>query len=154
MRRRECSKIADTSTIKVSQKFWRIFKVFPNREKRREGYNGRVKDDQEFWNSLEELVSAGEIKIDRPKGSAHPRYPDYIYPFDYGYIADTTSSDGEGIDIWQINESKQVTGLVVTFDPVKKDSEMKILLGASEVESNQILDCHRRGSMQALLILR
>ena len=28
-----------------------------------------------FWEALDRLVSASTIVIDRPKGSAHPRYP-------------------------------------------------------------------------------
>ncbi len=34
----------------------------------------------DFWLALDRLVAASEIIIDRPKGSAHPRYPDFIYP--------------------------------------------------------------------------
>ena len=37
------------------------------------GYNG------DLWNALDELVNSSEIVIDRPKGSAHPRFPDFIY---------------------------------------------------------------------------
>lgn len=33
-----------------------------------EGYN------EDFWDALDELVSNSEIVIDRPKGSAHPRF--------------------------------------------------------------------------------
>ena len=40
----------------------------------------------EFWNALDELVSNSEIVIDRPKGTAHPKYPDFIYRVDYGYV--------------------------------------------------------------------
>lgn len=39
--------------------------------------------NQEFWNALEELVKNSEIVIDRPKGSAHPRYSEFIYEVDY-----------------------------------------------------------------------
>lgn len=49
---------------------------------------------------MEDHLSSNTIVIDRPKGSAHPRYPNLIYPFDYRYIKDTTAADGEGIDIW------------------------------------------------------
>lgn len=39
--------------------------------------------------------------IDRPKGSAHPRYPEFIYKVDYGYLKNTSSIDdaGRGIPI-------------------------------------------------------
>ena len=32
----------------------------------------------EFWNALDELVNNSEIIIDRPKGTVHPKYPDFI----------------------------------------------------------------------------
>lgn len=56
--------------------------------------------NDDFWCKLDELVQSGDLVIDRPQGSAHPRYPDIIYPLDYGYLAGTTAADGEGIDVW------------------------------------------------------
>ena len=35
--------------------------------------------DNEFWSHLDMLVASSEIIIDRPKGSIHPKYPDFIY---------------------------------------------------------------------------
>ena len=52
----------------------------------------------EFWAALEQLANNSEIIIDRPKGSAHPKYPDFIYRVDYGYLKNTSSMDGQGID--------------------------------------------------------
>ena len=56
--------------------------------------------NSEFWNAIDELVKNTEIVIDRPKGTAHPRHPDFIYKVDYGYLKETTSMDGAGIDVW------------------------------------------------------
>lgn len=106
-----------------------------------------------FWNNLQKLVDESEIKIDRPKDSAHPRYPDYIYPFNYGYLEGTTSGDGDGIDCWvgSLSDNK-VTGAIIIIDPVKRDSEIKILLGCTSDDMQIILRCHQRGSMDGLLI--
>lgn len=41
-----------------------------------------------------------EIKIDRPKGSAHPKHPDMIYPVNYGYIPGVQGGDGEELDVY------------------------------------------------------
>ena len=54
----------------------------------------------EFWAALDKLVETSEIVIDRAKGTPHPRYTEYIYPLDYGYLDGTSSMDGEGIDLW------------------------------------------------------
>ena len=50
--------------------------------------------NSEFWNAIDSLVKESEIVIDRPKGTAHPKYPDLIYKVDYGYLKDTSSMDG------------------------------------------------------------
>jgi len=53
-----------------------------------------------FWSAVDTLIAKPEIVIDRPKGTKHPRF-DFIYPLDYGYLKDTTSHDGGGIDVWR-----------------------------------------------------
>ena len=40
------------------------------------------------------------IIIDRPIGSAHPLYPDLIYPINYGYIPGTMAADDEPEDAY------------------------------------------------------
>ena len=82
----------------------------------------------EFWNALDELVNNSEIIIDRPKGTAHPKYPDFIYRVDYGYLKDTTSMDGAGIDVWVGSGEKKVDAIMCIVDLMKKDSEIKILI--------------------------
>ena len=37
-----------------------------------------------FWNAIDKIVSESKIVIDRPKGTAHPRFPDFVYRVDYG----------------------------------------------------------------------
>ncbi len=110
---------------------------------------------QEFWNKIGALVSESEIIIDRPKGSAHPRYPEYIYPHDYGYLKGTTSGDGDGIDCWVGDlDEKEVTGIITTIDLEKKDSEIKILISCSDQNMQAILQAHNRGQLSAILIKR
>jgi len=55
----------------------------------------------DFWQALDLLVEEHELVIDRPAGSAHPRYLSFVYPLDYGYLKGTASSDGSGIDVWR-----------------------------------------------------
>ena len=61
----------------------------------------------EFWELLDKLVENSEIVIDRPKGSAHPRYPEFVYKVDYGYLKDTNSMDKDGIDVWVGSDSER-----------------------------------------------
>ena len=58
------------------------------------------KYNEDFWKALDELVNNSDIIIDKPKGTAHPKYPNFIYKVDYGYLKETSSMDGAGIDVW------------------------------------------------------
>ena len=40
--------------------------------------------DEDFWKALDNLIDNSEIVIDRPKGTLHPKYPNFIYQVDYG----------------------------------------------------------------------
>lgn len=89
--------------------------------------------DDTFWNALDTLVATSEIVIDRPRGSAHPRYPRIIYPLDYGYLSGTSGGDGNEIDIWRGSLSEdRLDAVVCTADPHKRDAEVKLLIGLSD----------------------
>ena len=42
-----------------------------------------MQNNSEFWNALDDLVANSEIIIDRLKGTAHPKYPSFIYRVDW-----------------------------------------------------------------------
>jgi len=112
--------------------------------------------DGAFWQALDELVGNSEIVIDRPKGTAHPKYPDFIYKVDYGYLKNTTSMDGAGIDIWVGSEkTKQVDAIMCIVDLLKRDSEIKILVGCSREEKDIVYKAHNdTQNMKGILVLR
>lgn len=92
-----------------------------------------------FWESLEQLLREGRIVIDRPRGGPHPHHPDLIYPLDYGYLEDTTAADGGGIDIWIGSlPERSLTGILVSYDEIKRDVEIKLLLGCAAADVEQI----------------
>ena len=115
-----------------------------------------MKTNDAFWAALDSLAAESEVVIDRPKNSAHPRYPSYVYPMDYGYLRNTTSMDGGGIDIWRGSEpTGAVVAVVCTVDLVKRDSEIKILLGCTEAEIALVHQTHNESEfMKGLLIRR
>lgn len=91
------------------------------------------------------LLLTHKIVTDRPKGARHPRYPDYIYPLDYGYLEDTTASDGDGIDVWMGSlEAKTLTGILCTFDTIKRDAEIKLLIGCTDDDILAIRNFHHQ----------
>jgi len=114
-----------------------------------DGYN------EDFWNALDELVSNSEIVIDRPRGSAHPRFPNFIYKVDYGYLKDTASMDGAGIDVWVGSGEKKIDAIMCIVDLMKKDSEIKILVGCTEEEKLEVYKTHNETQyMKGVLIRR
>ena len=111
--------------------------------------------ENRIWSAIDRLVQTSEVIIDRPKGSAHPRFPSVVYPLDYGYLAGTRSSDLGGIDVWVGTDSEwEVTAMVCTVDLSKSDAEVKFLIGCTNQEALEILKFHNRGEQSALLISR
>ena len=114
-----------------------------------------MQNNIEFWNALDELVNNSEIIIDRPKGSSHPKYPDFIYRGDYGYLKDTTSMDWAGIDVWVGSDGKKVDAIMCIVDLMKRDSEIKILIGCTEEEKEIVYETHNETQfMKGVLIRR
>jgi inorganic pyrophosphatase len=102
--------------------------------------------DTSFWHAMAHLAVSHSIVIDRPKGSQHPRYPEVTYPLDYGYLEGTTSADGDGTDVWlgSLNTIDQtLTGILCTFDTLKHDVEIKLLIGCNEEDIQVIRDFHK-----------
>ena len=111
--------------------------------------------NKEFWDSIDKLVEGSQIVIDRPKGSTHPKYPDTVYPVAYGYLKDTQTMDGGGIDVWVGSEAKKAVGIICTVDLLKRDSEIKILIGCNESETQSIYRFHNASEfMKGILIRR
>ena len=109
-----------------------------------------------FWSAVDELINNSTIVIDRPKDSAHPRYPHCIYPVDYGYLSDTSSMDGSGIDLWLgTSGSRRIDAIICTVDLLKRDSEIKLLVGCTREETQKILEFHNDSEfMKGILVER
>ena len=108
-----------------------------------------------FWQTIETLLATSTLTIDRPKGTPHPRYPDFIYPLDYGYLKDTHSGDAHGIDVWLGTlPERRVTAILCAVDLEKREIEIKILLACTEEEVQTIRAIHNDGSQSALLVPR
>lgn len=114
-----------------------------------------MQNNSEFWNALDNLVANSEIIIDRPKGTVHPKYPNFIYKVDYGYLKDTSSMDGAGIDVWVGSGEKEIDAIMCIVDLAKRDSEIKILIGCTEKEKEIIYETHNETQfMKGVLIRR
>ena len=106
-----------------------------------------------FWEYLHRLLDDSRLVIDRPKHSRHPRFPEVVYPLDYGFLEGTTAADGGGIDVWVGSQGQRpLSGVICTVDLQKRDTEVKILLGCTQEEAGTILDFHNENGMRAIWI--
>ena len=111
--------------------------------------------NNDFWVAIDTLVSESKIVIDRPKGNKHPKYPGFIYPVDYGYLENTSSMDGGGIDVWKGSDGETIDVIICIVDLMKRDSEIKILIGCNEDEKKLIFETHNNSEyMKGILIRR
>lgn len=115
-----------------------------------------MEQNEAFWSALDTLIEQSSIVIDRPKGTAHPRYPDFVYPVDYGYLKNTSSMDGGGIDVWLGSEKERLLDAVMCIvDLTKRDSEIKLLIGCTEQEKELVFQVHNQTQyMKGILIRR
>ncbi len=83
-------------------------------------------------------------KIDRPIGSHHPRYPDMIYPINYGYADGFAAGDGEPQDVYVFGTNEPIQsfeGKVIAVYRRFKDVEDKwiVSLNGSDYSDDEIL---------------
>ena len=110
--------------------------------------------DKDFWVAADVLLESSNIIIDRPKDTKHPRF-NFVYPLDYGYLESTTSPDGGGIDVWRGSIAKgRIDAIVCTIDLLKRDSEIKLLIGCTEEEKQLIMRFHNESEHMKGIMLR
>ena len=106
-----------------------------------------------FWQKLDTLFLSSDLVIDRPKGSTHPQYHNLIYPVDYGYLKEDNLKDHIGCYKGSIN-TYSVGAMIVCVDILKKDIEVKLLIGCNEEEQSSILEFVNQTDFQKTVIMR
>ncbi|NNE33983.1 MAG: hypothetical protein HKN13_02025 [Rhodothermales bacterium] len=108
------------------------------------------------WERWEQLIADNGVSVDRPRGSVHPVHPSIIYPIDYGFIQQTTASDGHEVDVFVGTADSGLVALIITEDFRKSDREFKLLHDCSPEEIylvNGFINFDRR-LMEGELVLR
>jgi inorganic pyrophosphatase len=96
--------------------------------------------DGRFWENLDRLVAESRVIVDNPRGTHDGDSSTYVYPVDYGYLEDTSSMDGDGIDVFVGSDIEQrIDAIVCTIDLMKRDAEIKVLIGCTEEEKHAIM---------------
>jgi inorganic pyrophosphatase len=109
----------------------------------------------DFWETLDNLLASGEVVIDRPMGSSHRRFPEIVYLLDYGYLRDVSGGDGNELDVWRGSmPEERLVAVACTVDTMKKDAEVKLIIGCTEKEINIIEKFHNSRYMSCVIIRR
>lgn len=115
----------------------------------------QLENNAYFWQKLDSLYFSSSVVIDRPKNSKHPKYEDMIYPVDYGYLTDTLSTDGSQIDVFfGSDESKKINSIAVSTDIIKRDCEIKLLIGCTDEEEAEVLHMLNVSENQKAILVR
>lgn len=108
-----------------------------------------------FWEQMDDLVASWPIIIDRAQGTPHPRFASFIMPLDYGYLEGTSAADGGGIDCWCGSLPRtHVSGVMVSIDMAKRDTEIKLMIGCTHDEMISAWETFRNEPQGSLLIER
>ena len=110
--------------------------------------------EDDLWSEWDRIIAEHKLVIDRPKGTVHPRFPEMIYPVDYGYLEQTIGGDGAEVDIFVGSGDAGLVGLLSTYDAVKEDRETKLLWNMTEEEIETVVSFLNRGAMTASLVRR
>ena len=115
----------------------------------------KLENNAFFWQKLDTLFLSSKLVVDRPRNTAHYKYSNLIYPVDYGYLSDTTGSDQAPIDVFKGSmKTTQIGAIVVSADILKKDCEVKLLIGCSEEEEYEILEFLNQTEFQKAILVR
>lgn len=86
------------------------------------------------WAAYEALIHQQGLTIDRPRFSRHPKFPEIVYPIDYGFVNGTVGEDGDELDVFVGTADNGLVGLMRTVDHRKGDTELKLLYNCSPAE--------------------
>ncbi len=107
-----------------------------------------------FWQKVDTLLLSSNLEITKEKGDVHPRFKNLIYPTRYGHLTDSGSQDGDGVSVYIGSDKQTVTALVVAADILQKTLDVKILLGCTEEETDQILHFLNQTDFQKTVLIR
>ncbi len=108
-----------------------------------------------FWQKLDTLYLANDLVLDKPKGTVHKRFSNLVYPVDYGFFREVVDTDEEHIRVFKGSEkTSSVDAIVVCVDILKKDIEVKLLVGCNQEEELNILAFLNQTDFQKAVILR
>ena len=107
-----------------------------------------------FWLKVDTLFLSSSLTITRHKGETHPNFKNLVYPVEYGHLTDTTSDGTEGVSVYVGSLPQSITALVVAADILQKTLDVKILLGCTDKETEEVLHFLNQTDFQKTVLIR
>ena len=108
-----------------------------------------------FWQKVDTLFLSSSVKLTRKKGDVHPVYKNLVYPTDYGHVTDTKSVTDEGVSVYAGSGNRnKITALVIAADTLAKELDVKMLIGCTEAEVDDVLRFLNQTDLQKTVLIR
>lgn len=108
-----------------------------------------------FWQKVDTLFLSGNLKLEKKKGDIHPTFGNLIYPTDYGHLVDTKSAGESGVSVYAGSSDRmRISALVIAADILTKELDVKILIGCTEEEIEDILRFLNQTDYQKTVLIR
>ena len=106
-----------------------------------------------FWQKVDTIFLSSNVNIIRYKGEVHPQFKNLIYPTEYGHLDETGNGNPISVYMGTKNHS-EITGLIVAADILQKTIDVKLLLGCTEEEVNDVLHFLNQTDFQKTVLIR
>ena len=108
-----------------------------------------------FWQKVDTLFLSGNLKMEKKKGEVHSTFGNLIYPTDYGHLVDAKSAGESGVSVYagSLNRS-EISALVIAADILTKELDVKLLIGCSDEEIEDILRFLNQTDYQKTVLIR
>ncbi len=106
-----------------------------------------------FWQKVDTVFLSSHVNIIRHKGETHPQFKNLVYPTEYGHLEETGNGDPISVYMGTKNHS-EITGLVIAADILQKTIDVKILVGCTEDEENEVLHFLNQTDFQKTVLIR
>ncbi|PKM64895.1 MAG: Inorganic pyrophosphatase [Firmicutes bacterium HGW-Firmicutes-20] len=114
-----------------------------------------IENNAYFWQKLDTLFFSSKLVISRNKGDVHPKYHNLVYPVSYGYLEDTFNQEQEGIAVYRGSGlASSISTIVIAADILKKDIDVKLLVGCTQAEEEEILRFLNQTDFQKTILVR
>ncbi|MCI5773659.1 MAG: Inorganic pyrophosphatase [Erysipelotrichaceae bacterium] len=106
-----------------------------------------------FWQKIDTLYSSATLEIYHKKGECHPEFADMIYPVDYGRLKEVNGE--RGVCVYKGSQKHAaVKAVIIAVDILKRELDVKILIGCNEEEEEALLRFLNQTDFQKTILVR